>query len=238
MSEPNAEQVDELAASPANEPPEACGWRSHSRPEGYEVCDCAERLAAVNTHSVARYGNDPAHCQECSAAVQEWVTWGNPKHLDLICPDFWSNGMHLNPPSEGCLCDPAPVQPPAPSGGMLGKMTDPYRGTNHPEWRPPAPDPDETACQHRWAPVPGRGFECSRCGVPKPAPVPPATTGGTDEAERLAENILHALVPDWEQVAFRREANSRDWQQALNAAVAVLASDWLRDRADQAGGAA
>jgi hypothetical protein len=54
---------------------ERCKRKSHSYPEGDEPCDCAERLAGVTTHTRTRYGNDPAHCQECSAAIQEWVTW-------------------------------------------------------------------------------------------------------------------------------------------------------------------
>lgn len=44
-----------------------------------EVCDCQETLAAVDTHTRI---NDPRigppYCEDCSAAVAEWITWPCP----------------------------------------------------------------------------------------------------------------------------------------------------------------
>lgn len=46
------------------------------KPHYGEKCECEERLAAVTAHtrkSVAFGG--PDFCEECSAAISEWVPW-------------------------------------------------------------------------------------------------------------------------------------------------------------------
>ena len=199
--------TDPEAVSPANETPEA------------------EMIAAMVDANLIDWPNRPAPVQPPATNPDEQTGWhrhqtqGVVRDSDCRC----SHGIRNVPapdPAEWCVacqsrlggpCEAHAAPAPAPDLATMPHVDVDAHSLM-------LPDPDETceACEGS-----GRGpqgMDCVDC-----TPVPPATTGGADEAEGLARLMLSALRDAW-----RDEYSPQTVADKLTGA--VLASDWLRER--------
>lgn len=84
----------------------SCQYRSHSRPEGIESCDCEALLGAVTSHTRAATTRGLDYCAECSGAIGEWVPWATHSTVaSCHCGEPIAYGFDGDPTHHRDMCE-------------------------------------------------------------------------------------------------------------------------------------